>query len=116
MKKDSAIKWGRSLGAGMGLGLTCGAVTATFVVLGMTMGDVQENDQKARYAAYDLAKEFKHRFEARRGTIECKRLIGVDLGTPEGFKEAKDRGLFRSMCPGFVRDAAEILDEMIRGG
>ncbi len=107
---------GRSFGAGMGLGLTCGAVTGAFMVLGCILGEVEEDDRKARYNAYDQSKEFKRRFEARCGTIECKELLGVDLGTAEGFQAAKDRGLFRALCPGFVRDAAEILDEMIPAG
>ena len=97
----------------MGLGLTCGAVTGAFIVLGCTQGEVEADDRRARYNTYDLAKEFRLRFEARRGTIQCMELLGVDLGTVEGLQEAKDRNLFRTLCPGFVHDAAEILDEMI---
>ncbi len=116
MKQDKAVKFGRAFGAGMGLGLTCGADTGAFIVLGCSLGDVKDDDRKARYAAYGLAKDFRSRFEARRRTISCKELLGVDLGSPEGYKEAKNRGLFRTVCPGLVRDAAEILDEMIRRG
>lgn len=114
MKQDMAMKLGRSLGAGMSIGLTCGAVTGAFIVLGCTLGDVSEDDRKARYAAYGLVKDFTSRFRARRRTISCKELLGVDLGSPEGYKEAKDRGLFGTVCPRLVQDAAEILDEMLR--
>ncbi|MFH1113924.1 MAG: C-GCAxxG-C-C family protein [Pseudomonadota bacterium] len=116
MKQDMAVKFGRAFGAGMGLGLTCGAVTGAFIVLGCSLGDVEKDDRKARYASYGLAKDFRSRFEARRRTISCKELLGVDLGSPEGYKEAKDRGLFGTVCSGLVQDAAEILDEMIRPG
>ncbi|MDQ7784965.1 MAG: C-GCAxxG-C-C family protein, partial [Desulfomonilaceae bacterium] len=105
MEPETAFKLGRTFGAGMGLGLTCGAVTGAFLVLGCTLGEVKETDREARLRAYDLAKEFTRRFEARRNTIECRQLLGVDPGTAEGYAEAQALGLFRTVCPGLVRDA-----------
>ncbi len=43
----------------------------------------------------------------------CRQLLGRDLSTPEGMKEAKDKGLFSSICPRMVQDAVEILEEML---
>lgn len=104
---------GRAFGGGMGLGLTCGAVSAAFMVLGYTVGHVEDDDKKARNTAYNQSKEFKRRFEARHNTIQCSGLLHVDMGTKEGHKDAKDRGLFESTCPRLVRCAAEVLEEMI---
>ena len=111
--REMAFAMARCFGAGMGLGLTCGAVTGSFMVLGLAAGKIHGNNQEARYATYAMAKEFRRRFESRWGTIECKGLLGVDLGTAEGYQEAKDRGLFLSDCPRFVRTATEILEEML---
>ncbi|MBP1737859.1 MAG: GCAxxG family protein [Deltaproteobacteria bacterium] len=75
---------------------------------------VQEatSEKETRYRVYDLAREFVRLFEEKRGTILCKDLLGVDLGTPEGRDKAIKDNLFRTLCPGFVRDAAQILADM----
>ncbi len=60
-----------------------------------------------------LMAEFVRRFKARRGTIVCNELLGVDLAVGAGWREAADKGLFESVCPGVVRDAAQILDGLL---
>jgi C_GCAxxG_C_C family probable redox protein len=98
----------------MGTGGICGAVTGAYMILGFLVGE-DEDERRARFKTYELVDEFARRFEARRGTLLCKTLLGgVDLGTEAGRKEAADKNLFREICPGFVRDAAEILDEIAR--
>jgi iron only hydrogenase large subunit-like protein len=76
----------------------------------------KEADQRqARYRTYELAREFNERFKARHETISCRELLaGVDLGTPSGRQEAADKKLFSTLCPVFVRDAAEILEVLLR--
>lgn len=97
----------------MGLGGICGAVLGSFLVLGLWVGDAQE-EKEARYKTYDLVKEFVRRFESKRGTINCTELLGgVDISTPEGRKEAEQRRLFSTVCPGYVEDAALILEGMM---
>jgi len=89
-------------------------VTGSFLVLGLWVGDAQE-EKAARYRTYDLVREFILRFQKRRGSIQCKELLGgVDLGTAEGRKEAEQRKLFSQVCPGYVEEAATILDEMMK--
>jgi C_GCAxxG_C_C family probable redox protein len=99
----------------MGTGAICGAVTGGFMILGFLVG-ADEDERRARYRTYDLVGEFTRRFEARRGTVVCRDLLGgVDLGSETGRKEAIERKLFTAVCPGIVRDAAEILQELARG-
>ena len=43
----------------------------------------------------------------------CKELLGCDISRPAGMKKAQENGLFDSVCPKMVRDAIEILDEML---
>jgi hypothetical protein len=53
------------------------------------------------------------RFEARHGSIVCRELIGVDLSAPDGHRLGAERGVFENLCPGFVADAAQILEEIL---
>jgi C_GCAxxG_C_C family probable redox protein len=108
-----AFKLARAFGAGMGTGGICGAVTGAFMVLGLGIEEAA-TEKDTRFRTYDQVREFVKQFEARRGTLLCKTLLdGVDLGTPEGQKEAVDRKLFTEVCPGFVEDATEILENLL---
>lgn len=92
----------------MGLGKECGALTGAFMVIGLKIrGEKDERD--ARFKSYDLVKEVIRRFEAQHKTIGCKELLGADLGTTAGREKAAKENLFQTLCPNFVRTAAEIL-------
>jgi C_GCAxxG_C_C family probable redox protein len=95
----------------MGMGRECGAVTGALMILGLKVQEAS-SEKETRYRVYDLVREFVRLFEEKRGTILCKDLLGVDTGTPEGRDKAIKDNLFRTLCPGFVRDAAQILDDM----
>jgi C_GCAxxG_C_C family probable redox protein len=95
----------------MGLGKECGAVTGAFMVIGLSIR--QPKDEKdARFKAYDFVKRFKKRFEARHGTLMCRDLLGVDVGTSEGHEKAVKEKLYRTLCPDFVKTAAEVLVDL----
>ncbi len=81
------------------------------MVLGFKVEEAP-TEKETRFRVYDLNKDLVHRFEQKHGTIMCKDLLGVDVGTPEGRDKAVKDGLFRTLCPRFVRDAAQILSEM----
>ncbi len=91
---------------------TCGAVTAALMVLGLRYGGTSP-DRDAKEAAYARIREFAARFKARNGSLVCRDLLGCDISTPEGHDSAKERNLFATACPKFVRDAAAILEEML---
>jgi C_GCAxxG_C_C family probable redox protein len=111
LDRSTAIKLARAFGSGMGMGRECGAVTGALMILGLKVQEAS-SEKETRYRVYDLVKEFVRLFEEKRGTILCKDLLGVDMGTPEGRDKAIKDNLFRTLCPGFVRDAAQILDDM----
>ena len=115
LTRDQAFRIARAYGAGMGTGGICGAVTGAYMILGFLVGE-DEDERRARFKTYELVGEFTRRFEARRGSLVCKTLLGgVDLGTDAGRKEAMEKNLFREVCPGYARDAGEILEELARG-
>jgi C_GCAxxG_C_C family probable redox protein len=111
LDRSAALKLARAFGSGMGMGRECGAVTGALMILGLKVQEAS-SEKETRYRVYDLVREFVRLFEEKRGTILCKDLLGVDTGTPEGRDKAIKDNLFRTLCPGFVRDAAQILDDM----
>jgi C_GCAxxG_C_C family probable redox protein len=111
LDRATAFKLARAFGSGMGMGRECGAVTGAMMILGMKVQEAP-SEKDARYRVYDLVKGFVRLFEKIHGTIICKDLLGVNLGTQEGRDQAIGGNLFRTLCPGFVRDAARILADM----
>jgi C_GCAxxG_C_C family probable redox protein len=110
---DKAFKVATGFGGGMRMGGTCGAVSGAFMVLGLKYGNTTAEDKKAKAKTYTKVEEYTNRFKVRNDSVACRELLGCDLTTPEGMKEAKDKGLFSSICPRMVREAVEILEEMM---
>jgi C_GCAxxG_C_C family probable redox protein len=113
LSRADALRLGRGLGMGMAQGLTCGAVSAAILALGLAEGPASPDDREPRFRCYDRVEEFSEEFRQRHGSIACRDLIGVDLGTAEGRKRAQEGGLFARICPVMVKSAAEILQEML---
>jgi len=112
LDRDTAMKLGGAFGSGMNMGETCGAVTGALMVIGLRHAKVSKSGFLSRDRTERETLEFVERFKARNGTVSCKELLGCDLGTPEGRAAAKRDRSFKTRCPKFVRDAAEILEEM----
>lgn len=94
-------------------GETCGAVTGGLMVIGLKHAKTRKDDDDGRELSYALAQEFMDRFRERNNALLCRDLLGVDVSTPEGMKAVRERDLFRTVCPRFVKDAAELLEEML---
>jgi C_GCAxxG_C_C family probable redox protein len=114
LKPEIALPIADAFGAGMGgMAETCGAVTGAFMVIGLKYGRVHAEDSEAKEKTRRLIKEFVKRFKTRHGSIICKTLLDVDISTDEGIEAANEEGLFESHCPKFVRDAGEILENLL---
>lgn len=46
--------------------------------------------------------------------IVDRELPGFDVSTPEGLRMAIEKSIHKEVCPKFVRDAAEIVEGMLR--
>ena len=110
---DLASRIATGFGGGMRMAETCGAVTGSFMVLGLKYGNTTAQNQQAKEKTYEKIEEFTTRFKARNGSVMCRELLGCDISTPKGRKKAQDNGLFSTICPGMVKNAAEILEEML---
>jgi len=109
----AALKIASGFGGGMGrMAETCGAVTGAMMVLGLRHGGATP-DREAKERVYAKIREFAGRFKARNGVLLCRDLLSCDISTPEGFEAAKAKGLLTTLCPKYVQDAVEILEEML---
>jgi C_GCAxxG_C_C family probable redox protein len=110
MPLDQALKVAAGFGGGMGrCGETCGAVSGGVMVLGLRHGSGVPGDRAAKERTYEIVHRFVEAFRARHGAVDCRDLLGVSIDTPEGQQQAREQGLFKSVCPQLVRDAAELV-------
>jgi len=113
MDDETSLKIASGFGGGMGrMAETCGAVTGAMMVLGLRFGGTAP-DREAKETIYARIREFADRFKARNGSLLCRDLLGCDISTPEGYEAAKENMLVSTTCPKFVREAAEILEEVL---
>lgn len=111
LDKTTALRIALGFGGGMTMGETCGAVTGACMVLGMKVDTEGKTLQEIKAEAKVSVRKFNELFIARHGSLSCKKLLGVDLSTPEGAAEASEKQLFDTICPGLVASATEILEE-----
>ena len=69
-------------------------------------------DNKAE--SNEVCERFLDEFKRENGSFICRDLLGCDISTPEGVKQARDNNLFKEICPEMVRSAAEIVDEILK--
>jgi C_GCAxxG_C_C family probable redox protein len=110
---EVARKMAAAFAGGMGMGSDCGAVTGAFMVIGLYHGKTTDQDPSADENTFKRVAKFVDAFKAAHGEITCSKLLGVDMGTPEGVKKASDMGLFTTKCPKFVETASRILDTVL---
>ncbi|HET9552745.1 MAG TPA: C-GCAxxG-C-C family protein [Anaeromyxobacteraceae bacterium] len=99
-------------GAGTGSG-RCGAVSGALLAISLKHGRKDVASAEARTRTYELARRFTAEFEARNGSCTCQEILGINIGTAEGYEQARGLGLFETRCAEAVRSAAEILDRLL---
>lgn len=114
LNRELALKISTAFGGGMAMGKVCGAVTGAFMVIGLKYGRRNINEREAKEKTYELVREFVIRFKSRNSSITCKKLLDCDISTPEGRYFAKEKNLFTTLCPKFVQDSAEIIEEILK--
>ena len=92
----------------------CGAVAGALMVIGLKHGMSKDEDLEAKERSYALAQDFASRFTARHESINCHKLIGYDLDNPAEYETATKENVFDSVCTHFVRDAVEILEDILK--
>jgi len=114
LAREQCMKTACAFGGGLARsGETCGAVTGALMVIGLKYGQTELKDMDARKKTYKLAHDFMAEFAKRNKALDCRDLLGVDIGTQEGFKKAIEMSFHTKVCPKFIQDAAEILEEIL---
>lgn len=114
LDRDTALRLSQPFGGGIARRADwCGALTGAFLAIGLEHGRVRAEDAAARDKTYALVNELVRRFEARHGAVRCRDLLGCDIGTPEGQRQAEERKLHQTKCEELVRDAAALLEEIL---
>ncbi len=115
ISRNLALRIAAGFGGGMGrTGQTCGTVTGAYIVLGLAQQISPENPREAIDKTYKLITQFNRRFVKKYGTMTCKELIGLDISTKQGQKEAHRREVFTTLCPKFVGDSVKILESLLK--
>jgi C_GCAxxG_C_C family probable redox protein len=114
---NHAVRMASAFGGGVaGTAQTCGAVNGALMVLGLAHATAEPGNGPARQATYTATRTLLGRFRGQHGSINCRELLGVDIGTAEGRERAMREGMFSTRCPVFVRDAAAIAAELVAPG
>jgi C_GCAxxG_C_C family probable redox protein len=110
LDKNIALKIGSGFGSGMACAETCGAVTGSYMVIGMKHGHATSDPEKKANTKQMILK-FNEKFRSIHGSLICRTLTGFDISTPEGGFEAHEAGVFLDKCPVFIKTACTILEE-----
>ncbi len=113
LPRKVALRIATPFGGGISrTGRMCGAVSGGLMVIGLMFGITSPEEKDKKEATYLLAKEFLTRFSASKGSVECPSLIGFDISQEEELQKAREKGIFDTLCPEFVRQAVDILLEL----
>ena len=113
LDEPPAMRVASAFGGGMcHLGQACGAVVGALMAIGLRHGRVRADDAEAKARTHELARRFTDEFLRRHGHLTCTDLLGVDLDSPEGIRQFRERNL-RERCAEWVRSAAEIVAPLL---
>lgn len=94
---DAIPKIASGFGGGIGnTGAVCGAVVGAVMAISLKMERGETMEDWLRIA--EVIQDFRRRFEAAMGTINCRELTGVDLTTVEGMKQSMRSDLPQKVC------------------
>ena len=112
VSEEIARKIACGLGGGMRSAEVCGAVSGAVLVVGLKYGHSIAEDSESKSNCYAKTRELIARFREENGSIICRDILGSDISTPEGYEQARGKGLFTTTCFDMVRSAIAILEEL----
>lgn len=110
MDRETAMKLSTPFEMGMYESGTCGAINASYMVLGLKYGSTDFNER------LDLARkmlQFKKDFEAKMKSTNCKELLGMKVLEGDNMKKAAEEGLLESVCGSSIVTAINILEYLL---
>jgi len=116
LKFDPEMALFVSAGFGGGIGKmqkTCGAVTGSFMVLGISNSKKHLENIDARNATNEMIQKFTVDFTALYGSLDCKALLNCDFATEAGEKQFKDLDLKKNICSKCISDSIKLIEELV---
>ena len=115
MDKNVAHKLGAGLGGGIGRKqYVCGAVNAGAILISLKYGNENPEDKHIKDKTSNHVRDFITAMENELSYINCSQILGIDISTEEGVKEAEKKNVFNEVCPACVRAVAEYLDNELK--
>ena len=114
ISKDASMKIASAFGAGIARQqLTCGAVTGAIMALSLKYGKGIEDDDSKKVHTYEKTLALMNEFKKRNNSITCRELLnGLDMTDDK--EKIKELRLFETKCVAYVKDAAEIAEELLK--
>lgn len=97
LEEETLMKVSSGLGAGMFLGETCGAVTASVIAIGIVKGGENLSEKEKNREVFKSVKSFEKEFKEKYCSLNCKELKTV----------------CNASCKNIVEDSARILKGLI---
>lgn len=112
---DEAARMASSFGGGMGrLREVCGALSASFLILGLREGYSSPTDDEAKARQYARVQKIAAQFRAIHGTILCRDLLGLSEGPDCPIPAKRTAEYYESRpCERCIGDAAAIVERLI---
>jgi C_GCAxxG_C_C family probable redox protein len=113
---DNALALNISAGFGGGMGRlqeTCGAVTGSYMVLGIYNGRRYSDNAEKKEVTYKMIQSFSEKFKTINGSTDCRSLLKCDLRTEEGHRYAVENNLFCTTCEKCILDSMRLIDEFL---
>ena len=100
-------------GGGIGnTGAVCGAVVGAVMAIGLIKGRGKSMEDWLEISV--LVQDFRSRFEAEMGTINCRELIGGDLTTEEGRDKLMNSDIGMTVCFPAVGIAYRLVEDLLK--
>lgn len=115
LDNDTALKLATGFGGGIAkFGRTCGAVSGAIMVIGLKYGMGLNDGTEMREKTYQVIRKFSDQFQEINGSVICRELLlGCDINTPEGMDYYNQNEFFEKKCLQYVKNVAEILEEIL---
>jgi C_GCAxxG_C_C family probable redox protein len=117
VENDAIPRIAFGFAGGIGItGAVCGAVAGAVMTIGLKLGRADTMEESLRRFA--VSREFRRRFEAEMGTINCRELTGVDLTgvdlTIEGIGQFMSSDKLQNVCFPAVGVAYRLVVDLLK--
>ena len=93
-------------------GAVCGAVAGATMAIGLIRD--RGKTMEEMLSTLGLAAEFRKRFEAEMGTINCRELTGLDLTAQEDMAKLMNSDISQTVCFPAVAAAHRLVTELLK--